>query len=125
MASKQTKILNPPTQDDIDKISHLASQGVTQVSIAHSFGICHATYCTRKRKYPVLQDACDSASAYTEELVVGKLFKIINDESHKSHFSAVIFYLKAQCGWRDREATVVNNFDLPKKIKTKIAKPPK
>ena len=55
------------------------------------------------------KEAYQKGRAVAKELVVGKLFDLIR----KGEPSAIFFYLKCQCGWREKEKDVVETTATP------------
>ena len=109
--------LNPPTKIQLNEITKLVGEGYTQVSIAAHFKIGGDTWNKRKKAFPKIQVAVDAGKYSGEKLVLGKFWKLIKNENHKSHATAVIFYLKAQCGWTDK--TIIAHIEETRK-KSKI-----
>jgi len=114
------KILGNPTKKELKTIEELVSQGVTQESIARSFGISPRTFILRKKDIPAIDDAIHRGKASGEQIAVGFLWKIVTNEEHKQHFQSLCFYLKTQCGWK--ETQVIE--DKPKAGNGKVTKVP-
>lgn len=112
-----------PTKKILKHIGDLAAKGVTEASIARSCGINPATLSAKKKKFPELDETMKRARANSESIVTGFLWKMIMDEDHPKHFSSVLFYLKCQCGWKDRP-DYINVSDLISKVSYERDTPP-
>lgn len=98
------------TPKRLQTIEELARKGCTQETIARQIGLHPSTYYEKKKLFPEMEEAIQKAKACSEEAVVGYLWNIITDPKHPKHFSAIVFYLKAQHKWEDKK----NNDDGPK-----------
>lgn len=90
-----------PSPEILDKIEQQAKQGITEANIARNVGISPSTFSEKKQEFPEIQEAIKKGSARGEELATGALWKMIQDDKHKGHLTAVIFYLKTRHGWSD------------------------
>ncbi|MGO9062163.1 MAG: phBC6A51 family helix-turn-helix protein, partial [Candidatus Binataceae bacterium] len=92
--------------DDLAKVERLASQGLTFEQIAASLGIHVATLYKYKRRLGEFNEALEKGRAAGHDTVTSKLFELVR----AGNVAAIIFYLKARCGWRDQGPIVeVNN----------------
>lgn len=96
------------TPEIIERAREMSQKGVLESSIARQIGIAPTTLTLKKKEYPLLAEALKKGKAYGEEVVVGKLWKMIENEDHKSHATAVLFWLKTQAGWNDKPGTMVS-----------------
>lgn len=90
-----------PSPEILQKIEEQAKQGITEANIARNVGISPSTFSEKKQEFPEIQEAIKKGSARGEELATGALWRMIQDDKHKGHLTAVIFYLKTRHGWSD------------------------
>ncbi|MHB8383854.1 MAG: phBC6A51 family helix-turn-helix protein [Candidatus Binataceae bacterium] len=81
----------------LEKAEALAARGLTMRQIALALGIHFATLCRKKAKYRVLCEAIEKGKASGIASVSNKLW----DAAMGGNITAMIFWLKAQGGWRD------------------------
>jgi DNA invertase Pin-like site-specific DNA recombinase len=81
----------------LEKVEALASRGLTMRQIALALGIHFATLCRKKAKYRVFCEAIEKGKASGIAAVSNKLW----DAATGGNITAMIFWLKAQAGWRD------------------------
>lgn len=93
-----------PTKEMLDNIYDMALRGVTQESIARIVGLAPTTFSSKRKEFPELDETIRKAQSAGEEEVVGYLWNIIRDPKHKSHFPALLFYLKTKHRWRETDA---------------------
>ena len=93
-----------PTPAILEKVSELALKGVSQDSIARIVGCHPSTFSAKRKEFPELDEVIRKAHSSGEEEVVGLLWDIIRDPKHKSHFPALLFYLKTKHRWRETDA---------------------
>lgn len=91
------------TPEELIRITHLSALGARLDTIARLLGIHVKTLLAARKRNPLIDEAIDMGRAQVEEKVLGKLMKMIDDESHKSHAAAVFFYCKTQLGMREVE----------------------
>lgn len=110
------------TKEILDKITKLASQGVTEASIARIIGLSPTAFSTKKKEFPEMEEAIRQAHAKGEMAVVGYLWDIIHNPQHKNHFAALQFYLKCKHNWGET-GTVDDKPGLPSGVDFKPAPP--
>lgn len=93
-----------PTPAILERVSELSQKGVSQDSIARIVGCHPSTFSAKRKEFPDLDDVIRKAHSSGEEEVVGLLWNIIRDPAHKSHFPALLFYLKTKHRWRETDA---------------------
>jgi Helix-turn-helix of insertion element transposase len=89
---------------DLKQVESLASKGLTFEQIADALGIHVATLFRKKREFSEFSEALKKARATGIALVANKLF----EAAMGGDVTAMIFFLKAQAGWRDRHEVEVN-----------------
>lgn len=109
------KIILSPEQ--ITTIERCAGRGLTVEDMAAIIGVSESTLERRIRDDEAVQAAYSKGRAEAKLFVVNKLFEQIAD----GKIAAIIFYLKTQCGWREKEEAIANHaevsFYLPEKAK--------
>lgn len=85
-------------------LQRCAGYGLTIEEIAHILDIGNSTLKRRMAEDEATKEAFQKGKAVAKELVVGKLFDLIKNGEP----SAIYFYLKCQCGWREKEKDVVD-----------------
>lgn len=94
-----SKIILSP--DQIETVELCAGRGLTLDDIAAILKISPKTLDRRLSDDEAVREAYDRGRASAKKFVVDKLFEQIE----KGKMSAIIFYLKTQCGWRETEQT--------------------
>lgn len=92
-----TKIILSPEQ--IETIEICAGRGLTLDDIAAILKISPSTLDRRLADMEEVQEAYKRGRAQAKKFVSDRLFDLIVD----GNISATIFYLKTQCGWRERD----------------------
>ncbi len=93
---KQTK-----TGHNIDpkELENLGRLKLTNQQIAERLGMCERSFYIHLKKHPELAQIIRISKRKTDEFVIGKLMKLIND----GNVAATIFYLKVKAGWREKK----------------------
>lgn len=86
-----------PSQEELEKIETLASQGLNQEQIMHCIGVGVSTYHDKKDQYPQLVEALKRGKSKGLAYVTDALLKNVN----LGNVTAQIFYLKCQGGWKE------------------------
>jgi hypothetical protein len=97
------------TTEDIERIRNCAGFGLTIDEISLIINVSRPTLNRKLRDCPEVRQAYDEGRAIAKEFVTGKLFDLIKKEEP----SAIFFYLKCQCGWREKEKDVVETTASP------------
>lgn len=97
-----------PSTKDLAKIEKWAGMGITQESISINLGITPATFSSKKKTFPEIEEAIKRGKAVTEDLTVSKLWSMIENENHPKHVTALLFYLKCQGGWSETKHVTVS-----------------
>lgn len=80
-----------PSEDDLEKIEELASQGLNLDQISRAIGICNSTlYAKKASDYPEIQEAIDTGRAKGIEEVTNALY----EKAKKGDNVSMIFFLK-------------------------------
>lgn len=94
-AKKQTK---PRIVIDLERVTELASRGLSQEQIAAALGIGARTLQTRKAESAEFAAAIEKGRAEGIEEVANALFT----NAKNGNVTAQIFFLKAQAKWKDK-----------------------
>ena len=119
------------TNDDLELIFLLASQGKSLRIIAARLGISYTVLDSwlgnnKKRKGdPRVREAWEAGLSEHEEMLTGVLHKAIDDDKHKMQIPATMFMLKVKHKWRERDerVTVEVQEKAPTKYTTKDITP--
>lgn len=84
---------------DLAKVEALASRGLTYEQIAISLGMDSSTLWRKRQKSQKLQDAIKRGKEKGITLIANRLF----EEASKGNIAAMIFFLKAQGGWKEKQ----------------------
>ena len=95
----------PKIEIDIERAEYLASLGLTYEEIAQSLGVSSRTLERRRNEVAELSEAIKRGQAKGCETVTSKLM----EQVLQGNTTAIIFYLKAKCGWRDKDAIEVKH----------------
>lgn len=87
------------TEDLIAHVRKLAGLGLTITQIHDYYGVTDKTWLKLRKKHPQLELAQKQGRSVNHEYVAGKLRKKIEQDN----LGAIIFYLKTQAGWREKE----------------------
>ena len=88
-----------PTEKEIEIISTLVGQGMKLEDVAHYFGVGREALAARRKEMPEVDEAIKKGKAKAFAFATGKLFELIRARNP----TAIIFYLKTQWGWHDKE----------------------
>lgn len=103
---------------DIDKLIECASLGMTVEQCALCQGVTRRTLQLHKEKYPEIQEAFEKGKALgIERMTKALMSRALSDKSD----AAIIFYLKAQAGWSDRQVMVMEGGDKPVKVEVEVS----
>ncbi len=94
-AKSKTK---PRIEIDLDRVTELASRGLSHEQIAAALGISRTTLQARKRESEQFAQAIEKGQAQGIEQVSNALFQ----NAMGGNVTAQIFFLKARAKWRDR-----------------------
>ena len=101
MAARKTKAKKagkPRIEIDLDRVTELAAQGLTNEQIAAALGISRTTLQARKRESELFAQAIEKGQALGIEAVSNALF----ENAKAGNVTAQIFFLKARAKWKDR-----------------------
>lgn len=84
---------------DVKQVEELAGRGLTRHQIAAALGMCPATLYNRQNDDPEFAKALERGKAQTIAMVAGKLMDQVNEDN----LAAIIFYLKSQAGWSEKQ----------------------
>lgn len=109
----------PKIEIDIAQVEQLASQGLSQQQIADSLGISERTLRNRKRESTEVAEAIKRGKAKGVAFVTNKLMQSIK----KGNIAAMIFFLKTQGGWHEKQMLDVTTHDeMPEGLESIYAK---
>jgi DNA-binding XRE family transcriptional regulator len=89
-----------PSEEELEKVVKLASQGMTQAQIADCLGIAYQTISGKKKEFPELDEAIKKGKALGISYVTNKLMAKVGAMDTTS----ILFYLKCQAGWKEASA---------------------
>lgn len=90
--------------DLLELLEQWARDGVPEKAMCVKLGISQDTFYKNKRENPEFSEALNKGRAVLEEVVVGKLTGIMLNDAHKGQLPALMFYLKTQAHWRERDS---------------------
>lgn len=92
---------------DLKKVEEFAQVCDNEEEIALALGISYPTLRRRKKDSEQFDQAIKRGKAKANAFVGGKLMQLIKEGNP----TAIIFYLKARCGWRDVERKEITGKD--------------
>lgn len=104
MVKKRTK---PKIEIDLAKVEVMAANGLTQQQIADSLGISVSTLYGRKRESEEFEEAIKRGKAKGVAVVTNELMKQVK----RGNVTAMIFFLKARAGWKEKNEVDLTNSD--------------
>lgn len=104
------------TDPMLKQVEEWAAQGVTEQSMAEYLGVSRSTFIRHKGLNDKLKTACESGKYALIDWAAGKLVSIMKDDKHPKQVTCLLFYLKTQAGWRDRDAIVTHAPELPSEV---------
>lgn len=104
MVKKRTK---PKIEIDLAKVEVMAANGLTQQQIADSLGISVSTLYGRKRESEEFEEAIKRGKAKGVAVVTNELMKQVKS----GNVTAMIFFLKARAGWKEKNEVDLTNSD--------------
>lgn len=84
---------------DLEKVEGLASRGLNKEQIALALGISKRTLFRYIENNPEIDEAYHAGKAKGHGKIANKLFEL----AEKGNLGAIVFYLKAACGWRENQ----------------------
>lgn len=115
MGSKKKPKVGRPAEIEVNdevyqQVERMAGVGQTHDEIADFYGVSTTTWHKYKRKYPLLKMHYKKGKSKTKYFVKSKLFELIKT----GNLTAIIFFLKTQCGWSEK-----NSIEIETKVKSK------
>lgn len=98
------------TQEVFEQVEKMAGLGSTHEEIADYYGVSKVTWHKYKKKFPDLLMRYKKGKSKIKVFVKSKLLESIKS----GNLTAIIFYLKTQCGWSEK-----NSLEIENKIKSK------
>ena len=86
-----------PTEEELEKVTKLASQGMNQSQIADCLGIHIGTLMAKKKEFDELNEAIKKGKALGISYVTNKLMAKVG----AMDTTCILFYLKCQAGWKE------------------------
>ena len=86
-----------PSDEELEKVTKLASQGMTQTQIADCLGIHIATLMAKKKEFDQLNEAIKKGKSLGISYVTNKLMAKVG----AMDTTCILFYLKCQAGWKE------------------------
>lgn len=109
MAAEKRKPGKPRIDIDLERVTELARQGLTNEQIAAALGISRTTLQSRKRESEQFAQAIEKGQALGIEAVSNALFQ----NAVGGNVTAQIFFLKARAKWKDRHDEIDDGDDEP------------
>lgn len=100
---KEYKTRGKFTTEQLEIIETCAGYGLTIEEIARILKVVPSTIKHRMSDDETTKEAYQRGRAKAKQFVVSRLFDLIK----QGEPSAIYFYLKCQCGWREKEKDVV------------------
>ena len=88
-----------PLEIDIAQVEELAARGLTMEQIATSLGVSDTTLYRRKATMKEVSEAIKRGKRRGVVTIANKLF----EAAEAGNMAAVIFFLKTQGGWREKQ----------------------
>lgn len=104
MAKRKTK---PKIEIDLATVEAMAANGLTQQQIADSLGISVSTLYSRQRESEEFEEAIKRGKAKGVAVVTNELMKQVKS----GNVTAMIFFLKARAGWKEKNEVDLTNSD--------------
>lgn len=92
----------------LKNVEEWASQGVTEESMAEYLGISRSTFIRHKAMNLKLKQAVEDGKLSVIDWAASKLVTIMKDDKHPKQVTCLLFYLKTQAGYREKESLTVN-----------------
>jgi len=86
---------------DLELVEQYASEGLTEVQVAESFGVSRATIQRNKAEDDAFEAAYKRGQASGVQKVANSLFQ----QALKGNTTAQIFFLKSRAGWKETSVT--------------------
>lgn len=94
---KKKKKTKPKIEINLQQVEKLAASGLTQQQIADSLGISVTTIESRLRESEEFKDAIKKGKAKGVAVIANQLF----EKAKSGDTTSMIFFLKAQAGWKE------------------------
>lgn len=98
------------TPEVLLNVERMAGVGSTHEEIADFYGVSKVCWNNTKKRYPAIETCYRKGRGQTKFFVKGKLYQQIK----AGNLTAIIFYLKTQCGWSEK-----NSLEVETKVKSK------
>lgn len=92
------------TPEMLEKVTQLASLGLTQEQIAHNIDLAASTFQKKLNELPELSECLKKGRDKGIAFVASRLMEAVKT----GNMTAMIFYLKARAGWRENDTATIS-----------------
>ena len=97
---------------DPKEVEKAAAEGLVEYQIAKELGICADTFTARKKENPEIAEALKRGKQAARGRIENVAFKCaLKAEGDSRYQTSLIFWLKAQAGWKERSHIEVTGAD--------------
>lgn len=97
---------------DPKEVEKAAAEGLVEYQIAEALGICQDTFTKRKQEEPEIAEALKRGKRSARGRIENTAFKCAQKaETDHRYQTSLIFWLKAQAGWKERSHIEVTGAD--------------
>lgn len=97
---------------DPKEVEKAAAEGLAEYQIAEALGICQDTFTKRKQDEPEIAEALKRGKRAARGRVENTAYKCaLKAETDHRYQTSLIFWLKAQAGWKERQQLELTGAD--------------